>query len=278
MSALSLYERFHCADGPRIEEMLTLRTGDRRDYSQLAGHHYRAARPATFMRVLVLEHDQPTVVGRYLNRRSDRQTIGVLVESLPSLACRLREEATGNRYRSIADLRMRAKALNKEIRCISRVVIHPQWRGLGLAVRLVKAALSSATTPLTEAIAAMGHVNPFFEHAGMAAYHAAQGEADARLIAALEVTGFCPTDTAMADAMLLRIASLPTKQHRFITRELERWHRLTMHRHACDMRQQIIDARQWLLCDAVYYLRARDGGTEGWKGRHEGTEAGSVMC
>ncbi len=250
----SLRQRFHNTVAPRIEASLTLRPGSRHDYQRLAEHHYRAAAPATFMRVLALEHDQPTVVGRYLHRASERRIAGVLVESLPSLSCRLREEATGDRFRSIADLRMRAKALNRELRCISRVVIHPQWRGLGLAVRLVRAALADATTPMTEAIAAMGKVNPFFEHAGMTAYRAAPNETDGRLIAAMEATGFRPTDTAMTDAMMLRIAALPEHQRAFITRELQRWHRRTMHRRENDLRQQIIDARQWLLCDAVYYL------------------------
>lgn len=60
--------------------------------------------------------------------------------------------------------------LNAEVRCISRVIVHPSFRGLGIGVGLVRHALDTATTPYTEAIAAMGWVHPLFEKAGMEAF------------------------------------------------------------------------------------------------------------
>jgi len=58
---------------------------------------------------------------------------------------------------------------------ISRVVVHPIYRGCGLAVRLVRHALRTARTSRIEALAVMGAIHPFFELAGMKCYGQFQG-------------------------------------------------------------------------------------------------------
>jgi hypothetical protein len=50
---------------------------------------------------------------------------------------------------------------------ISRVIIHPKYRGIGLGEKLVHDTLPQAGTPDVEAIAVMAKYNPFFEKAGM---------------------------------------------------------------------------------------------------------------
>ncbi|MEL7088949.1 MAG: hypothetical protein AAGL98_11010, partial [Planctomycetota bacterium] len=142
-----LAERFCALPGPRhaaarpSDAGLRLRVGGLKDYAVLAEHHYKAKRPATATRVLVLEDPRPTVVGRYLQRADTTVVVGVLIESLPSLSCRMRDWALHERYGGHLAPRSRAIMLNSELRCISRVVIDPRWRGLGLAVRLVRRAL-----------------------------------------------------------------------------------------------------------------------------------------
>jgi GNAT superfamily N-acetyltransferase len=164
--------------GLDIGAELVLRRGTLRDYMALAEHHYRAKRPATVTRVLVLEHAAPSVTERFLALWGGQPTaarrpqiVGVLVESMPVLACYARDAVLGMRYAGLKDVRQRARRVNAELRCISRVVVHPQWRGLGLAVRLVTAALAEPATIFTQSLAAMGQVNPFLERAGMTAYH-----------------------------------------------------------------------------------------------------------
>jgi len=237
-----------------IEDELELCAGSAADYRALREHHYRAARPATMTRVLALRLNRSSVAGRFLRRREEPQTVAVLVESLPSLGCRLREEATGGRYAAVRGMSQRARALNAEIRCISRVIVHPQWRGLGLAVRLVKAALATATTAATEAIAAMGSVHPFFERAGMTAYRAAGREQDARLIAALHRAGLNELDVAVVDRFAERLASLDAPSRGLVQRELKRWFAKTMCRPSNELREQFVAARQWLISDPVYFL------------------------
>jgi predicted N-acetyltransferase YhbS len=53
------------------------------------------------------------------------------------------------------------------VRTIARVIVHPQFRGLGVAARLVRRICNECPTRYVEAFAAMGDVHPFFEHAGM---------------------------------------------------------------------------------------------------------------
>jgi len=198
-----------------LTDHLRLRPGSLRDYALLARHHYRGGKPAAATRVIVLEDPTPTAVERFTAKPSRGSTsgsertpgsnrtsggggggasgggevVGVLVETLPLLGCALRQQAWGDRYTLGLTRGQRAQLLNEEIRCISRVVIDPRWRGLGLAVRLVRHALHTATTPITEARAAMGRVNPFFEKAGMTAYQRPPHQHDARLRDALRRAG-----------------------------------------------------------------------------------------
>jgi cellulase/cellobiase CelA1 len=57
--------------------------------------------------------------------------------------------------------------LQQQISTISRVVIHPKYRSIGLGTKLIRETLPKAGTPYVEAIAVMAKYNPFFEKAGM---------------------------------------------------------------------------------------------------------------
>lgn len=256
---------------------LTLQPGTFADYAQLAAFHYRGVRPGPVTRVLTLRHDQPTVVGRFLQRPSETQVVGVLVESLPLLSCRMRQVALPGRYSGslnggfteglTAGLTggvtgcltggQRAMLLNREMRCISRVVVHPQWRGMGLAVKLVRAALAQPTTIFTEALAAMGRVNPFFAKAGMTAYPRPPHTYDQRLLAVMHKLNIQPAALAMLPQLTRRIAQLPADQRHWLTHELHRWarhHRRRKHDATHDMKANLQLAQRRLLLCPVYYL------------------------
>ncbi|MEX2216644.1 MAG: hypothetical protein WD768_21200 [Phycisphaeraceae bacterium] len=255
-----LSARFTSLPGQTLESSLRLRGGDARDYEALSEHHYRASRPATMTRVLVLEHATPALAARFGSCDAKPQAAGVLVESLPPLNSSLRDWALHERFGSIRDLKARAAVLNREIRCISRVVVHPQWRGLGLAVRLVRAALASATTPVTEAFAAMGHVNPFFERAGMTAHLRPPHAFDRRLIDAIARVGLDGADLALPSSLIARIEAMPATDKRFIVAEFSRWHRQTVGRSRGadgDLPTILRSARQRLLLEPVYYVHVR---------------------
>jgi GNAT superfamily N-acetyltransferase len=136
----------------------------------------------------------------------------------------MRDEATGGRYRGL-DLTSAMIMLNREFRTISRVIVHPQFRGLGLAVRLVRHALAESETIYVEALAAMGRVHPLFERAGMVRYERPVRPECARLIDALETLGIEPCLLADAQGVARRCAAMNEPSRRWIERELRHWYR-----------------------------------------------------
>jgi len=270
MNPSILDQRFRCLPAAHPAESLVISKGSLRDYKKLSQHHYRAGLPATSTRVLVMHDPSERLIDRWKimhpeateKSTPDAKTpVAVLVESLSALSCKMRDFALSDRYGSWLTPKERARLINDELRCISRVVVHPQWRGLGLAVRLVRHALATATTPLTEALAAMGRVSPFFEHAGMTAYERPSHRYDARLVAALERLGWSARDLALHDQILGRISELPESQRHWITREFYLWYRQAGERNpdaSVDLTQHLLTARQKLLLEPIYYLHVKD--------------------
>lgn len=247
----TLPDRFGALPASSPADVLHARTGTRADYQALAEFHYLRHAPFSIERVLVLEDPRPPIAHRFDSQsetRTSHSVAAVLVESLPALSCVLRDEALGERYRW-ADRRAGARLLNAEVRCISRVVVHPQWRGLGLAVRLVRWALDTATTHYTEALAAMGRVHPFFELAGMRAYRRWPLPRDQRLRDAMRFAGVGLWELAGVRRMQRKLRRANPGAP-LLKRELRRWAggRLTL-------RQQLELARDRLLCEPVYYVQ-----------------------
>lgn len=130
---------------------LTIQPGTPEDYALLAHLHYRDGPPAT--RVLTLRAS------------IDGQLAGVLIISRPILNAPWRTAAWGGTF--AASRTAAAAEANATVRTISRVIIDPRWRGVGIAAALVRAYLAEPLTTRTEAIAAMGRACPFFVQAGM---------------------------------------------------------------------------------------------------------------
>ena len=189
-----------------VDDHFRIQPGTIDDYRALAHFHYRSTHPGTATSVLRIISHKPTVVGAYLQRRDETTRVGVLVRSLPALACRLRDVATADRYAHLTQ-HERGVALNREVRCISRVIIDPRFRGLGLAVRLVQHAVAHPEDDhvlFTEALAAMGRVSPFFDRAGMRRFDlpVACRTAHARLLDALASLGLSPHDLIMSHDLI----------------------------------------------------------------------------
>lgn len=173
---------------PPLDE-LSLEIGAASDYAPLSRFHYLAAAPARPVRVLVARQGTPKPRDGHWGPRPPEPTpVGVLVVSMPTLNSAVRQLAWPGRFRA-GDKRADATRVNAEIRTITRVVVDPRWRGLGVARRLVRAYLDDPLTPATEAIAAMGRLCPFFERAGMTAYPLGLRPRDARLADALHHAG-----------------------------------------------------------------------------------------
>jgi predicted GNAT family N-acyltransferase len=133
-------------------EEIKVEDGVRADYEALARFHYRAGAPGTCVRVL--------------RAREDGVVVGVLVVSMPTLNGAWRAKAWPGWLAGLGP-RERAREINMRLRVISRVIVEPRWRGLGVGRRLIRLYLESALTERTEAIAAMGACCPVFGAAGM---------------------------------------------------------------------------------------------------------------
>ncbi|MFW6062428.1 MAG: ATP-binding cassette domain-containing protein [Planctomycetota bacterium] len=184
------------------------------DYHRLGHFHYLAGPPATHKRVYVI----PTPAGTV--QRGGPELAAVLVVSPPLLSVRGRNLATAGRYAG-TDRTTATELLNAEVECISRVVVHPIYRGCGLAVRLVRHALATAGTPVMEALAAMGAVHPFFAKAGMQPWHVPPDLVSARLLSAAEVVGLSGRDVAAVGPVRKLLARRDSPAAGFLQREID---------------------------------------------------------
>lgn len=128
---------------------LWLSAGTRSDWAYFARWHYRGHGLGFVKRVIVLWHG--------------REPVGVCVFGTPaaSLTLRTRHFGLTNPRGGVA-----LAALNEQLWVLQRVVLHPTYRGAGIAADFVRRACGLCPVPWVETLAAMGHANPFFERAG----------------------------------------------------------------------------------------------------------------
>jgi len=222
--APSLVATFSLSAPPRIDHrpapapdpldaLIDIARGDPADLASLSRWHYRAGPPATCVHVLSARD------------RGTGDLAGVLAVSMPALNSPLRDLAWPGRYRT-GDRRRDARRLNAELRTISRVIVDPRYRGIGVAAALVRAYLARPLTPATEALAAMGSCCPFFEAAGMTRYALPLARRHARLLDALDAIGLPPwrlADPAAVLAHFRRHGRSGDHAAAFLARELALW-------------------------------------------------------
>lgn len=133
-----------------LARRVVIERASRRDYEQFAEMHYR-------------ERDELGFVDRCFVMREGPggEPLGMVVYAYPALELRLRNIATDDRFKG------NARRLNRELRVLRRLVMHPDVRGCGLGQRLVRATLPLVGTRFVECLANLGSVNPVFERAGM---------------------------------------------------------------------------------------------------------------
>jgi GNAT superfamily N-acetyltransferase len=169
--------------------------------ARFASLHYRSGTPATFAQVLAA-HDGDD---------SEAPCVGVLCVSRPTLNGPWRARAWPDLFGERREPREMANALNLYVRTISRVIVHPSFRGVGVASMLVRTYLNYPLTPLTETLSAMGRVSPLFQRCGMREVACPRSRRDRRLGDALRARSLRPLDLvsiAQARSSLRADASL----------------------------------------------------------------------
>jgi ABC-type transport system involved in cytochrome c biogenesis ATPase subunit/GNAT superfamily N-acetyltransferase len=126
-----------------LKEM-RVQEGSTKDWRELASFHYRSHRLGAVREIFCLKRGE--------------EVCGVIVYCYPPPSCFGR--------RMVAP-KMDMKTLNKKFSIISRVVIHPKYRTIGLGEKMVRETLRLAGTECVEMSAVMAKYNPFAEKAGM---------------------------------------------------------------------------------------------------------------
>ena len=186
------------------------------DYKKLSCYHYRSEKLGPFCKIFALK---PV---RRISICERFDCAGVIVYSMPVPGSQLRGVACGGAFSGL-DRRSRLAVLNKNVRCISRVIIEPRFRGLGLATRLVKETIGLMDVAVIEAMAVMGLINPFFKKAGMAEYIPPDCERTVRLETAFDMVGICGNELIDAKLAQSKIENLDSSQSGFIEEQIRKF-------------------------------------------------------
>jgi len=182
------------------------------EYNQLARFHYRDGRLGAYAAIFALKESDAV-------HSRNGEIAGVIVYSMPAPALELRSMATGGLFKGFC----RAAALqlvNENIRCISRVIIEPRYRGLGLASRLVAETMPRMDMPIIESMAVMGRINPFFEKAGMKRYSAKKPCRCVQMVEAFSMVGIEDKELIDPAKVQKKLDSLGAGESQFIERQI----------------------------------------------------------
>lgn len=190
---------------------IVIEPGTHADYAMLAQYHYRAGRPGGIRAIY--------------RARCGRETVGVIVYAAPALMLRIRDHVLGREFRpeGQSTRKLSARAINQKIETISRVIVSPTYRGIGLGVRLVAETLRARPVDIIESSAVMGAVNPYFKRAGMEEHVASPSWYTTRILAAIRAAGISERTIASTSEMRRRIAALAPAARRVLERELREY-------------------------------------------------------
>ncbi len=183
---------------PPLMQDVTYERGTAADWKRLKHLHYASGNPATYHSIHVLRH--PAING----------PAAVAVFSYPDLHSSARNLATSDEY-VIHGSGPRARRLNRDIVRLSRVVVAPELRAIGLARHLILKAVPTLDVAYVEATASMARYTGFLTAAGFRHIPQGQSEVEAQLLdwaAQLGLPGqlcLSPTQfTAWIDALSVR--------------------------------------------------------------------------
>lgn len=164
-----------------LHEKLDVVRGEPADYKPFAAYHYRDEKPTAIKAVFVLRPKRS--LGSFGTKPA-----GVIVYCMPNPRVELRNVATNGLFANL-DRQTELALINRNIRCIARLVIEPRFRGIGLATRLVRETMAQMEVPIVEALGVMCTVNPFLQRAGMQGFAPRVPVEHVQLVEALSAVG-----------------------------------------------------------------------------------------
>lgn len=210
-----------------IKKYLKIIPGTIADYKPLARFHYRESQTGPVAAVYKIIDTHPARVALYgcatepgAKATGDSEPIGIIIYSMPACSVQLRNIATNGLFTKLGSASANMQLVNNNIRTISRVVIEPRYRALGLSYQLVKKTMPMLNMPYIEALAVMGKVNPFFEKAGMMKFQAPEPLRSVKLQSALSAIGIEQTDLVDIERTHNKLQSLNPKAKSFIEKQI----------------------------------------------------------
>ena len=171
-----------------VSREILLRRASKEDYMKLAYLHYR-------------DHRIP-VPHRFFALKRDEELVGAIAYCYSPVNTAGRKKAVGYK----ANL----EELNRDWSIISRVVVHPKYRTIGLGHRLVRETLPLCGRRHVELIAVMAQYNPFAERAGMKLIQRSEPHPSVpRAVEELRSLGFDPLRLASVGHNMRCLEALP---------------------------------------------------------------------
>lgn len=196
-----------------VKKYLRIIQGNLDDYKLLSRFHYRSCQTGPVAAVYKIIDTHPA-------RERIEPVVGVIIYSMPAVSVMLRNVATHELFTKAGSSDANLQLVNNNIRTISRVVIEPRYRGLGLAYQLVKKTMPLLNMPYIEALAVMGKVNPFFEKAGMIKFESIEPLRSVKLKQALSSVGIEEYELVDVEGTNEKLEGLSPKSKAFIEKQI----------------------------------------------------------
>ena len=189
-----------------LRRNVVIERAGKRDYLDFKPMHYRQTDELGFVDCVFV-----------LREKRGGEKLAIVVYSYSPLELSLRNRALDGRFKR------NAKLLNKEMRILRRLVVHPDVRGCGLGHYLVRKTLPLVGVPYVECLASMGSVNPVFERAGMERIGECPMPAErAKLLRELETLGADPFGADFVNQVVRR-----PRVRRVVAKMIYQWYQAT---------------------------------------------------
>jgi GNAT superfamily N-acetyltransferase len=196
-----------------VLKTLYIEPGTLPDYQCLSRYHYRQTALGPIAGIWAVRN-------RMTSPYIQNEPIAVIVYTYPAPNLAARNIAT-RKFFCHKDRAKGLAQLNQHVRCISRIIVEPQWRGLGLASWLVRATMPVMDVAMIESMASMGRFHPFLDNAGMRPYCPPEDPASKHLAATLVSLNIGRQFWHDPDAVQVRMDCLLEKQARLLERAIK---------------------------------------------------------
>ncbi len=196
----------------KLYSNLEIVRSNRAVYETLGCFHYRKGPLGPTTDIFAITDKHPL-------RRSIGPAVGVIVYRPPVANLAVRNDVTCGFFGGL-DRASGLALLNEHVRCISRVIIEPRYRGLGLASWLVSETMPRVGAAMVEAVSVMGKFHPFFERAEMKAFEMTADVKTERMATALEAVGIDRRLWIDSEAVYASIERLDAQRREFLLYEM----------------------------------------------------------